>query len=107
MYSIIACHWGGLVTIPIAAQATSSQILHVIRNSLLKVLVIDKSHLDFVLQLIDSTSVEHIIVISEEEEEESYEEKANYFDVTIHTLDQVKKSGQQKLVERSTELCKS
>ncbi|KAI9251096.1 hypothetical protein EDC94DRAFT_697752 [Helicostylum pulchrum] len=92
----IACHWGGLVTIPIAAQATSSHLLYVIRNTLLTTMVIDQTHLDFTLQVIEGTSVKYIIVVDSQEESE-----INYFGVFVYSLQALKKLGQEKLIDRS------
>jgi hypothetical protein len=96
------------VTIPIAAQATSSHILHVIRSTLLTVLVIDETHLEFVLQLIEGTSVKHIIVITNSQEEEDYKDRSKYFGVAIHGLRQVQKLGQQQdiTIDRSNHISK-
>jgi hypothetical protein len=60
-----ACHYGGLVTVPIAAQATISHVIHVLRSTSLKVLVIDESHLESVLSFINETTVKFIVVIGD------------------------------------------
>lgn len=99
--SNLACHWGGLVTIPIAAQATSSHLLYVIRNTLLTTMVIDQTHLDFTLQVIEGTSVKYIIVVDSQEESER-----NYFGVFVYSLQALKKLGQEKLIDRSNLLSK-
>jgi long-subunit acyl-CoA synthetase (AMP-forming) len=94
------------VTIPIAAQATSSHLLYVLRNTSLSVLVIDETHLEFVLQLIEGTAVKHIVAIRDTIEEDNFVERSKYFGVTIHSLNQIKKLGQQEPVERSIEIGK-
>lgn len=97
----IACHWGGLVTIPIAAQAISSHILYVIRNTSLKVMVIDDTHLEYILQLVEGTTVKHIVVIGSEED---YAEKSKYFGISILNLSQLNKLGLQNPMERSAQI---
>lgn len=104
------------MTIPIAAQATSSHILYVIRNTLLKVLVIDETHLDYILQLLigKATTVEYIIVISSsrstDEKEINYKEKSVYFGVHISSLYGLQKIGLENPIQpekRSNNICKS
>ncbi|KAI7894121.1 uncharacterized protein EV154DRAFT_600251 [Mucor mucedo] len=92
----IACHWGGLVTIPIAAQATSSHLLHVIRNTSLTVLVIDASHLDFALHLIEASTVKHLIVLGNHPQEQR-----EYFGIRVSSFDYLKKVGLEALIETS------
>ncbi|KAG2198959.1 hypothetical protein INT47_013143 [Mucor saturninus] len=91
-----SCHWGGLVTIPIAAQATSSHLLHVIRNTSLTVLVIDASHLDFALHLIEASTVKHLIVLGHHPQEQR-----EYFGIRVSSFDYLKKVGLEALIETS------
>lgn len=94
----IACHWGGLVTIPIAAQATSSHIVHVIRDTKLTTLVIDETHLEYVLRLVEGTSVTHIIVLGEDTD---YEEQEKYFGFSITSFSRLQALGKNQLIDRS------
>ncbi|KAI8047730.1 uncharacterized protein B0P05DRAFT_601010 [Gilbertella persicaria] len=94
----IACHWGGLVTVPIAAQAISSHILHVIRNAGLSVLMIDDTHLEFILDLILGSSITHIIVITHEQQ--SYREMEPLYGIKIFSLFDLEKIGQEYVIER-------
>ncbi|KAK4509611.1 uncharacterized protein ATC70_007964 [Mucor velutinosus] len=94
----MACHWGGLVTIPIAAQATSSHIVHVIRDTKLTTLVIDKTHLEYVLRLVEGTSVKHIIVLGEDAD---YEEQEKYFGLCVTSFSQLQTLGNEHFVDRS------
>lgn len=89
------------MTVPIAAQATSSHILHVIRNSLLTIMVIDETHLGFVLQLVEGTSVKHIIVMGDDVQEREY------FGIQIHGLHYLKQLGQLETIEKSDQISKS
>ncbi|CEP17591.1 hypothetical protein [Parasitella parasitica] len=99
----MACHWGGLVTIPIAAQAISSHILHVVRNTKLTALVIDETHLEFVLGLLEGSTVKHLIVINEDEDADySGLEKAYGFSITC--LHQLQKIGEENPVDRSYDI---
>ncbi|RCH92042.1 hypothetical protein CU098_000230, partial [Rhizopus stolonifer] len=93
-----ACHWGGLVTVPIAAQAISSHILHVIRNAGLSVLMIDDTHLEFILDLILGSSITHIIVITHEQQ--SYREMEPLYGIKIFSLFDLEKIGQEYVIER-------
>ncbi|CAO3607277.1 unnamed protein product [Mucor fragilis] len=94
----MACHWGGLVTIPIAAQATSSHIVHVIRDTKLTTLVIDETHLEYVLRLVEGTSVTHIIVLGEDTD---YEEQEKYFGFSITSFSRLQALGKNQLIDRS------
>ncbi|EPB91597.1 hypothetical protein HMPREF1544_01519 [Mucor circinelloides 1006PhL] len=96
-----ACHWGGLVTIPIAAQATSSHVVHVIRDTKLTTLVIDETHLEYVLRLVEGTSVKHIIVLDEAAD---YEEQKKYFGFSITSFSQLQALGKEHLADRSDNL---
>jgi long-chain acyl-CoA synthetase len=100
----VACHWGGLVSIPIAAQATSSHILHVIRNTMLTVLVIDETHLDFVLQLIEGTTVKHLVVINQQHKE--YSKQAQYDGVTVTCLSSLESVGREHTIKRPNQVGK-
>jgi long-subunit acyl-CoA synthetase (AMP-forming) len=95
---IIACHWGGLVTIPIAAQASSSHILHVLRSTSLKVLVIDDTHLEYILQLISETNVKHIVTVGENDE---YKELEKDFGVTITCLSKLMSLGKDNMIQET------
>ncbi|GAN04408.1 acyl-CoA synthetase long-chain family member 1 isoform X1 [Mucor ambiguus] len=94
----MACHWGGLVTVPIAAQATSSHIVHVIRDTKLTTLVIDETHLEYVLHLVEGTSVNHIIALGEDA---NYKEQENYFGLSITSFSQLQKLGKEHPMDRS------
>ncbi|KAL9558989.1 hypothetical protein MBANPS3_000644 [Mucor bainieri] len=93
-----ACHWGGLVTIPIAAQATSSHIVHVIRDTKMTTLVIDETHLEYVLRLVEGSSVKHIIVLGGDG---SFEEQEKYFGLSITGFNQLQTLGKENLMDRS------
>lgn len=95
------------MTIPIAAQATSSHIVHVARNTKTTVLVIDKTHLDYILHLIEGTSVKHIIVIGNEEGESDYSEKEKYFGLSVTSLAQLQNIGKEHLIDRSEKISKN
>lgn len=51
----IGCHLAGLITVPIAAQATFSHVAHVLSLSQLQVLVVDASVAVDALRLINET----------------------------------------------------
>ncbi|CDH50650.1 long-chain-fatty-acid--ligase 5 isoform 2 [Lichtheimia corymbifera JMRC:FSU:9682] len=53
----IGCQCGGLVTIPISADATSSHLSHILRNSGLRVLVVDASLAERALNVIRGGNV--------------------------------------------------
>ncbi|KAL0088526.1 hypothetical protein J3Q64DRAFT_1726283 [Phycomyces blakesleeanus] len=59
----LACHCNGLVTVPISAQATSSHVSHVIKDTLLKVLAVDPVNLERALSLVPGTNVKYIVVL--------------------------------------------
>lgn len=86
------------MTVPIAAQATSSHIVHVIRDTKLTTLVIDETHLEYILRLVEGTSVKHIIVLGEDE---SYEEQEKYFGFSITGFSQLQTFGREHLIDRS------
>lgn len=97
------------MSIPIAAQATSSHISHVIRNTLVKVLVIDETHLDFVLKLIEGTTVKHLIVIDQQSQDQ-YQEYPNQEElsgVTVTSLSKLELLGNENIIERSDQVCES
>lgn len=87
------------MTVPLAAQATSTHLLYVIRNTLINVMVIDKTHLDFTLQLIEGTSVKHLIVLDSDEKDKSIH------GISIQSLQSLMKFGQENRIERSDQLC--
>lgn len=91
------------MTIPIAAQATSSHVVHVIRDTKLTTLVIDETHLEYVLRLVEGTSVKHIIVLGEAAD---YEEQEKYFGFSITSFSQLQALGKEHLVDRSDNLSK-
>lgn len=89
------------MTVPIAAQATSCHLLHVIRNTSLTILVIDASHLDFALHLLEGSTVKHIIVLGHEVQPQS-----NDFGIHVYTFDHLKQLGLQFPIETSDHLGK-
>ncbi|KAI8646630.1 hypothetical protein BD408DRAFT_409991 [Parasitella parasitica] len=99
----MACHWGGLVTIPIAAQAISSHIMHVVRNTKLTTLVIDETHLEYILCLLEESTVKHIIVIDEEQDAD-YSELEKSYGFSITCLNQLQLIGNENLVDRSLDI---
>lgn len=54
---VLGCQCGGLVTIPISADATSSHLSHILRNSGLRVLVVDASLAERALNVIRGGNV--------------------------------------------------
>lgn len=63
-------------------------------------MVIDETHLEFVLQLIEGTTVKHLIVIGHDVQEREY------FGICIHGLHYLKQLGQQEPIERSDQTSK-
>lgn len=92
------------MTIPIAAQATSSHIVHVVRNTKLTTLVIDKTHLEYILRLIEGTSITHIIIIGDGEQD--YSEQEKYFGCNITCLNRLKNIGKEHLIDKSEKISK-
>lgn len=64
-------------------------------------MVIDDTHLEYILQLVEGTTVKHIVVIGSEED---YAEKSKYFGISILNLSQLNKLGLQNPMERSAQI---
>lgn len=66
-------------------------------------MVIDETHLEYILQLVEGTTVKHIIVIGSEED---YAEKSKYFGISILNLSQLNELGLQYPMERPAQIGK-
>ncbi|KAG0737272.1 hypothetical protein G6F16_010919 [Rhizopus arrhizus] len=62
----IACHMHGLVTVPVSAHASSSHLSNVLEKTSLKVLIVDSSLLQVVLNTAsNNSSLKHIVIIGD------------------------------------------
>jgi hypothetical protein len=61
--------------------------------------VIDATHLDFVLHLIEGTSVKHLIVIGQQDSKQE-----EHFGVTVTSLSNLESVGNKNKIERSDQI---
>ncbi|KAI8145695.1 hypothetical protein BJV82DRAFT_601924 [Fennellomyces sp. T-0311] len=97
----IGCHSGGLVTVPISAESTSSHLLHVVTKSRLSVLLLDEGLVDRTLSVLigAQTSVRYLIVIGNVTT--SSKQDAEKAGIQLISLKDVEAKGSQDPIEQS------
>ncbi|KAG2219910.1 hypothetical protein INT45_008547 [Circinella minor] len=97
----LGCHCGGLVTIPISAESTSSHLLHVLEKSRLSVLVIDEGLVERALSVLtgSKTSVRYLIVLGNVNG--SNKEVAEKLNIQVINIKDVEAKGTQDPVEQN------
>ncbi|KAI9498569.1 hypothetical protein BDB00DRAFT_798509 [Zychaea mexicana] len=97
----LGCHCGGLVTVPISAESTSSHLLHVLEKSHLSVLIVDDGLMDRVLSVLSGakTSVRYLVVLGNVNA--ASKEAAEKLNIQVTGLKDVVAKGSQDPVEQS------
>ncbi|KAF7729642.1 Long-chain-fatty-acid--CoA ligase 5 [Apophysomyces ossiformis] len=94
----IACHRHGLVTIPIGAHSSSSHVSHILRNTSLKLLLVDEALLDRTLSLVDeTTALKYIVTFGASSSEQK--QAAEKVGIHLVSLTEVQDKGQLASVE--------
>ncbi|KAI9312077.1 hypothetical protein BX666DRAFT_2142523, partial [Dichotomocladium elegans] len=98
----IACHSGGLVTVPISADAASSHLSHVLKNTGLKVLVVDAKLLERTLNVLRGSNMatKHIIVLGAAAVDGQLQKSAESQGLNMITIDELCQKGEKEPVEQ-------
>ncbi|KAI9262423.1 hypothetical protein BDA99DRAFT_511159 [Phascolomyces articulosus] len=97
----LGCHCGGLVTVPISAESTSSHLLQVLEKSRLSVLVVDEGLVERALSVLTGTktNVRYLVVLGNVNA--SNKEAAEKLGIQVTSLKDIEAKGAQDPVEQS------